>query len=49
MKEMRNETDLESHHKYIAIKISDLYNYLSDDERSDFWKLFWNIEDSKEK
>ena len=49
MMEMRNEADLESQHKYVVIKISDLYNYLSINERSDFWKSFWTIEDNKEK
>lgn len=49
MMEMRNEADLESQHKYVVIKISDLYNYLGSNERSNFWKSFWTIEDNKEK
>jgi len=46
MIETRNEKDLGV--RYVTIKISDLNKYLNEQERNDFWKLFWSIVDRKE-
>ena len=44
MKETRNEKDL-WHEEYAVVKIAELNKYLSEEDRNEFWRLFWLIDD----
>jgi len=43
---MKDEKDL--YMKFVVLKIDDINTYMSDEERKQFWDLFWNMVDKKE-